>query len=168
MKSFLIIGDRQFSENYINKYIKENHLELYNVIRFEEKVLIASAREIKRILSVKQGASEKKLIIINNEITIDAQNALLKSIEELPLNIDLFIVSKNVDFLLPTVVSRCTVISLVDNKIDFGTSTFVELIERHYISKNNTSPTSPASISQATAQEKIEKDISGSWVALMM
>lgn len=140
MKSFLIIGDKDPSKKYINKYIEENHLELYNVIRFEEKVLIANAREIKRILSVKQGESDRKLIVIENEITIDAQNALLKSIEELPLNIDLFIVSKNADFLLPTVISRCTIISLVDNKIDSDTPAFVELVEKHYASKNDASP----------------------------
>lgn len=140
MKSFLIIGDKDLSEKHINKYSEQNHITSYNVIRFEEKILIAHAREIKRVLSIKHTESERKLIIVNNDITIDAQNALLKSIEELPQNVDLFIISKNADFLLPTVVSRCIVINLTDNRIDSDTPIFTKLIEEHYISKNSSFP----------------------------
>ena len=57
--------------------------------------------------------SQKKIYIINEGelMTIQAQNALLKTLEEPPAYVVIMILTNNIDAFLPTIVSRCVVLN---------------------------------------------------------
>lgn len=79
-----------------------------------DKLGIEQARAIKRHFSLKPYQSKGRAVVLENaaNLTIEAQNALLKTIEELPKDA-LFILGADSDAkLLPTVISRCQTINL--------------------------------------------------------
>jgi hypothetical protein len=49
------------------------------------------------------------------QLTLPAQNALLKTLEEPPLYVQIYLIIKNQDQLLPTILSRCEVKYLPSN-----------------------------------------------------
>ncbi len=106
MKSIIITGNQEARESYIREYIKENKVKTFNVVRFVDRVKISDARAIKKMVSVKQPEGEKRLFVLSSDITIEAQNALLKTLEELPEDIDIVLSVKNNGDLLSTIISR--------------------------------------------------------------
>lgn len=56
--------------------------------------------------------SEKKIYIVNDSdlMTIQAQNALLKTLEEPPKHVVIILLTSNLDVFLPTILSRCVVL----------------------------------------------------------
>ncbi|MBI4036296.1 hypothetical protein HY386_00255 [Candidatus Daviesbacteria bacterium] len=79
-----------------------------------EKVGIEQARKIKQYLSTKPYQSRGKVIIIEDGsvMTAEAQNALLKTLEELPTETIILIGTDSEANLLPTVLSRCQTVRL--------------------------------------------------------
>lgn len=84
-----------------------------DVLYFEKgaKLGIAEARKIKDHFSLKPYSSKGRVVIIENAgvLTIEAQNALLKTLEELPKEALLLLGSSSDSNFLPTVLSRCEV-----------------------------------------------------------
>lgn len=70
---------------------------------------IDTAREIKDFLSVKPISSKVRMVIIDEaeKLTREAQNALLKIIEEPPKHALIIFIASDASVLLPTIVSRC-------------------------------------------------------------
>lgn len=70
---------------------------------------IAASRGLKKFLQEKPLSKEKKTVVIANAelMTPEAQNALLKILEEPPEYAEIFLLSKTENSLLETVVSRC-------------------------------------------------------------
>lgn len=66
---------------------------------------VDDARELRKLVSLGQS------LILNNahNLTIEAQNALLKTLEEPPENVQIFLLTPDPELLLPTVVSRCVI-----------------------------------------------------------
>ena len=78
--------------------------------------------QINNDIVIKPYSSPRKIYIINEgeKMTVQAQNALLKTLEEPPEYAVILILTSNVDTLLPTVLSRCVVLSMKpvpDNKV---------------------------------------------------
>ncbi len=65
------------------------------------------------IVNIKPFRSKYKVVIIEkaDTLTVQAQNALLKSIEEPPEYMVFMLVAENSKFLLPTIISRCAILS---------------------------------------------------------
>lgn len=76
----------------------------------EGKVKIEQIREMQRKVAEKPIISNKKVYIIDNAdtMTIEAQNCLLKTLEEPPEYITIILICANEDNLLSTIKSRCT------------------------------------------------------------
>lgn len=91
----------------MRRYILENEYSSYNTFFYEEKIGVDSAREIRQLVLTTPTGGEKRVIALLGELTIEAQNALLKAIEELRDDTTLFIHAHAKDVLLPTVLSRC-------------------------------------------------------------
>ena len=70
--------------------------------------------QINSEVSIKPYSSPKKIYIINEgeKITPQGQNALLKTLEEPPEYVVIFILTTNVEALLPTILSRCVVLDM--------------------------------------------------------
>jgi len=76
----------------------------------EGKVKIEQIREMQRKIAEKPIISNKKVYIIENSdsMTTEAQNCLLKTLEEPPEYITIILVCTNEENLLSTIKSRCT------------------------------------------------------------
>lgn len=78
--------------------------------------------QINNDIVIKPYSSPRKIYIINEgeKMTVQAQNALLKTLEEPPEYAVILILTSNVDTLLPTILSRCVVLNMKpvpDNKV---------------------------------------------------
>ena len=131
MRAFILSGADTPKDTFVKKYITDNKIAPYNVHWFDSELKIAQAREIKKILSLSPIGSGKRLIIITQPPTIEAQNALLKTVEELPESSDIiFFSDKN---LLPTITSRAVIVRLDNNserEISGNIEHFVKFLSR--------------------------------------
>ncbi len=90
--------------------IQDNKLDLH-VMNFEESIKIEQIRELQRQLSLKPYSGKYKIAVIPEAhlMTVQAQNALLKTLEE-PLGQAILILTSLSEYLLlPTIVSRCQI-----------------------------------------------------------
>lgn len=92
------------------KNIKTGHPDLF-LIDSLDKLGIEQARDIKEFLSIKPFTLDTKIVIINNadRLTVDAQNSLLKILEEPPDFGEIFLLASTENTFLPTLISRCHV-----------------------------------------------------------
>ncbi len=113
MRAYVLIGGQSQKEKYISEFVQKNHVMPYYIYRYTESLKILEAKDIKKKLAV--SSSSQKLFIIESVPTLESQNALLKTIEELPEDADFMFLDGS--GLLPTVVSRCTIINLEPEQI---------------------------------------------------
>jgi len=111
MQSLILTGGEKEREKFWQEYAKTQKISDYNIFTYI-KVKIADVREIKKKVSIKQGKSEKRLFVLSSDITLDAQNALLKTLEELPDGTQVFISIRNKDSVIPTILSRCKIVDV--------------------------------------------------------
>ena len=90
--------------------IQSNRFDLH-LIDFEDSIKIGQIRDLQRQLSLKPYSGKYKTAIILEAhlMTIQAQNALLKTLEEPSGNAILILTSPSEYLLLPTIVSRCQI-----------------------------------------------------------
>ena len=107
-----------------------NHLDFMLLNEDEQVLKIEEIRELIKKVIEKPIISNHKVYIINaaDKMTKDAQNCLLKTLEEPPEYITIILISSNENLLLTTIKSRCT-------KIVFNKLTNEEIKE--YIEKNS-------------------------------
>ncbi len=87
------------------------------------KLKISSIREIKKYLSINYDEIKHRMIIIEEAhlLSVEAQNALLKSLEEPPEGVIFVLISDKPEMLLTTIKSRCwelTFSPLTDENIE--------------------------------------------------
>lgn len=108
--AYLILGERALSENFLLSSFEEMGVReignpdfhAYRMKSFD----IASARAL-RERAMEKPFGEKKIFLISAErFTPEAQNALLKTLEEPNENMHFFILLREQDLLLPTLLSR--------------------------------------------------------------
>lgn len=96
---------------HISLEIKEKSDNPYHEIKVENanRIKINSIRDIKKNLSINYGDLSYRMIIIEDAhlMSKEAQNALLKSLEEPPEGIIFVLITHKPEFLLPTIYSRC-------------------------------------------------------------
>src|SRR5438105_696956 len=102
MNAIILKGDTTSKVQYIVAYIQKNEIPEYNITRFDGPLKISDARQIKSSLVKTSLNGKKRLFIISSYPNAEAQNALLKTLEELDDATD-FIFS-NEGELLPTVI----------------------------------------------------------------
>ena len=120
MESFLIAAkNKNEAKIYISDLLKEKKVHPLDVnLQICEKIMgIEDARKIQKKALLKPFRGKTKAIIIEayENITLEAQNALLKILEEPPANTIIAIVVSKKEFILPTIISRCKII-ILDNK----------------------------------------------------
>ena len=79
--------------------------------------------QVNNEMGIKPYYGPKKIYIINDseKMTVQAQNALLKTLEEPPAYGVIILLTTNVDALLPTILSRCVILHMrpvEDSKIE--------------------------------------------------
>jgi len=95
-------------------------------------ISIAQVRDLEKKLALKPYISPLKIALIHEaeKLTLPAQNALLKTLEEPPANSLIFLTAPQTSFLLPTVVSRCQIIRLkTEREIQFGEKEITNILK---------------------------------------
>ena len=125
-----------------------NHPDFMIINEEEETIKIEAIREMLKKVIEKPIISKNKVYIINaaDKMTKDAQNCLLKTLEEPPEYITIILIVSNENMLLTTIKSRCT-------KIIFNRLTEDEL--KKYIEENE-------DIRKANLSEDLIKSSNGS------
>jgi DNA polymerase III gamma/tau subunit len=121
MESFLILArNSEKLKAYAYSLFEKEKIDKIdiNLIESEKQIGISAVREFQKKIYLKPYKSKQKGIILNaeNGITTEAQNALLKVLEEPPVNTIIIMLSKTGDLILPTIISRCKVINLKEDK----------------------------------------------------
>lgn len=122
MLSLLIINhDTEKSLKYAQKLCLDESINPLdcNILFSEAAIGIKEIRDIQKKIFLKPIKSSHKAIIIGSAdtFTTEAQNALLKALEEPPLNTRIIIIAVSQKLFLPTILSRCKII-LVPEKGD--------------------------------------------------
>jgi DNA polymerase III delta prime subunit len=117
MQSILITGkDKEKIRQAAKKICDENKISRFDVeiIETEKTVGIGDIRKLQEKLFLKPLESETKTVILEAffGMTADSQNAFLKVLEEPPTDTIIMILTSSLDFVLPTVLSRCKLLSL--------------------------------------------------------
>lgn len=88
-----------------------NHSDYYEINKDKlETIKIDDVRQMQEKIIEKPITSEKKVYVINNSenMTVEAQNCLLKTLEEPPEFVTIILVTDNENKILTTIKSRCT------------------------------------------------------------
>lgn len=110
MNSFILEGDKNQQDLYIEKFIADKKIPSYFVQTYES-FKIADARALQKILSAKLPEGAFRLVVVFSP-TVEAQNAILKTIEELSSSNYVFFCVSSKDELLSTIVSRSSMVQL--------------------------------------------------------
>jgi hypothetical protein len=110
MQCLIIVGKKEDTDEYISKFIQEKNIPAYFVYRFGDLLKISDVRLLKKNLSLAIPKNLYRLFVLPEHITIDAQNALLKTIEELGDETFIFFPTNTSETLLPTILSRSKVV----------------------------------------------------------
>lgn len=113
----------------IFKNLKIDKLDV-TILEFEKTVGIPDVRGIQQKIYFKPFKSEVRAVLIDATpgITIEAQNALLKTLEETPDSTLIIVQVLNADEILPTILSRCKVIELSSEKENVDTSRAIKIL----------------------------------------
>jgi DNA polymerase III delta prime subunit len=117
MQSILITGkNKEQLRLAARKICEENQVSRFDIeiIESEKMVGIGEIRKLQGKLFLKPLESKTKTVILEAFLgmTTDSQNAFLKVLEEPPSDTTIIILTVSLDFVLPTVLSRCSLINL--------------------------------------------------------
>lgn len=120
MQSAIILGTIDKTREKTKEIIKQNSVSKFDTEIFssQKAIGIADIRSLQKKIFLKPAYSEKKVVILESfyGATVDAQNAFLKILEEPPPNTIILVLATNLDFVLPTVLSRCSLINIFERK----------------------------------------------------
>jgi len=119
----LIVGPDGIGKSILAKMFaikilgKDEELDYIDIINYRPKKASFGVDDVRNIIeevSKKPYEGDKKVIIIHegDKLTIQAQNALLKTIEEPPKGVFIILLSESLEVLLDTIKSRCQVYKL--------------------------------------------------------
>ena len=102
----------------------QNHPDIITVLHEKPNTIgVEDIRtKINNDIGIKPYSSPRKIYIMNEgeKMTVQAQNALLKTLEEPPAYAVIMILTANLETLLPTILSRCVVLNMkpvADDKV---------------------------------------------------
>lgn len=143
MTSFVLTSnDKKKRELYILDYCQKLDIDKFDIIlinketdtKTTQSIGIAEIKDLHKKIFLKPVNSPVKAVILEDAhlLTIEAQNALLKVLEEPPDNTIIILSVDDKESLLPTILSRCQIITLepVDTSFAEGEKTeFEEFIK---------------------------------------
>ena len=97
-------------------FLSDNHPDFFLINDEGETIKIDQIRKITEKVIEKPIISDKKVYIINNaeKMTKEAQNCLLKTLEEPPEYVVIILISSNENVILNTIKSRCMMLKFKD------------------------------------------------------
>ncbi len=126
MTSFIIASlDKKKRQKYIREFCLDHAIDPLDITIIEKETAIKQnintigiedVRIMQKKLFLKPIRSRTKTVILEDAqlLTIGAQNALLKVLEEPPHNTIIILATESIEPLLPTIISRCKIIEIND------------------------------------------------------
>ena len=98
----------------LNGDLNREYVDIINYKPSKASFGVDDVRNIIDEVNKKPFEGDKKVIIIHegNKLTIQAQNALLKTIEEPPMEVYIIILCESLELILATIKSRCEIYKL--------------------------------------------------------
>ena len=98
----------------LNGELDREYVDIINYRSNKSSFGVDDVRDIIEEVSKKPFEGDKKVIIIHegNKLTTQAQNALLKTIEEPPIGVHIIILCESLELILDTIKSRCEIYKL--------------------------------------------------------
>ena len=98
----------------LNGELNREYVDIINYRSNKASFGVDDVRNIIEEVSKKPFEGDKKVVIIHegNKLTIQAQNALLKTIEEPPIGVHIIILCESLELILDTIKSRCEIYKL--------------------------------------------------------
>ena len=117
----LLTKSKHDSDNYLKDLIKKEHYlkpYIYDIYPVKNEIVISQIREIRKEISV--ASAYPRLFILHNfdQANIEAQNSLLKTLEEQTDKNHFVFLAENEHRILPTVRSRSKIIKLNSKSTD--------------------------------------------------
>ena len=121
---------KEFAINILGKNIYRDYIDIVNYKIDKSSFGVDEVRSIIDEVNKKPFEGDKKVIIINkgNKLTVQAQNTLLKTIEEPPKGVYIIILCENSEVILETIKSRCQIHKLTPLHLN----EMKEFIELHF------------------------------------
>lgn len=97
------------------QFLSDNHPDVIYVTHDKESISVDDVRQqITGTVQIKPYSSEYKVYIVDDaeKMTVQAQNALLKTLEEPPAYVIIFLLATRTDAFLQTILSRCITVQL--------------------------------------------------------
>lgn len=121
MQTFIIGGKNlEKGREEVEKILQIEKISNFDIefLEFEKDLGIEDVRNIQKKIYLKpfQGDKKASVWILSTKATTDAQNALLKLLEEPPMSCLIYIVVKETGFFLPTILSRVKIIEVQNEK----------------------------------------------------
>ena len=99
-------------------------IDFFVVEKYEDKsgIVIEQIRELQNKLSKKPYVAKKKVTVLFEvgSASLQTQNCLLKTLEEPPGNTILILTAQDTESVIPTIKSRCRVITLKNSEVQYG------------------------------------------------
>jgi len=119
-KKIVDIVNKEEGKNFeeIQELEDKPDIFIINREKGEKSIGISQTREGTNFLREKPFSYRKKFLIIFDaeKMTVQAQNSLLKTLEEPPSQSEIILSAKTYNFILNTIVSRCRLIDLKERK----------------------------------------------------
>jgi len=123
MTCFILISqNKEKRRQYIHAFALEHAISQFDITVTEkdeqsknlQSLGIEDIKHMQKKLFLKPMQSKEKLVILDDAqlLTIEAQNSLLKILEEPPENTYIILSSQTRETILPTIISRCQVVEL--------------------------------------------------------
>lgn len=132
MTSFIIVSsDKEKRETYSQKFCDEKHIDPFDrtlltlpteettkKTTLKQSIGIEEIKQFQQKLFLRPLRSEYKAVIIYDAqtLTTEAQNAMLKILEEPPEQTLIILTAESTESMLPTILSRCSIITLEEEK----------------------------------------------------
>ncbi len=118
--SNLLVGSADRAESYLRSFCSSQEIKIANnpdLVVFRVNTFgIDEARELKSLSTRKAISGKKYFFIFPTSVTLEAQNALLKTFEDPSSNTFFFLAVREESLIVPTLRSRMEVIRLVNTR----------------------------------------------------
>lgn len=128
MTSYIVVStDKKKRASYAKQFQAEQKIDEFDCVimsaessKNQQSIGIEDIKDLRLKSFLKPVNSLYKLVIIEDShmLTTEAQNALLKILEEPPANTFILLGTDSIDTLLPTVISRCQTVSLKSDSFE--------------------------------------------------
>jgi len=138
MTSFIVVAkDKNQRDEYIKKFCDQKGIDVFDrtnltletsVKQNTQSIGIEDIKQMQKKIFLKPIKSEFKAVIIDDAqlLTIEAQNALLKVLEEPPAHTLIILSTDTKETILPTIISRCQVTQLEEEGIKLSEKEITE------------------------------------------